>query len=125
MPAEPTVHAVITVPERTITRTDSDVSLREKRQAGKSCPINLWIHRGQNKATGPGLSPESCHEKTENKNRINRQVNRLGILYGGSDILGACGSPDYLVSHRSDDRIVVSITIFLIAVVKGGPKIHR
>jgi hypothetical protein len=50
-------------------------------------------------------------------------VNRFVILYGGADILGTFGSPDYLVSHRCDDKIVVSITVVFIGYCHNGPDI--
>jgi len=50
-------------------------------------------------------------------------VIRHEVLYGGSDLLGACGAPDYLVSHRFDETIVVSITMFLIGYCHVGPEI--
>jgi len=40
-----------------------------------------------------------------------RQVIGHGVLYGRSDILGTCCSPDYLGSHCIDNRNVVSLTM--------------
>jgi hypothetical protein len=47
-----------------------------------------------------------------------------GILYGGPDILGACGSPDYLVSRHGYGRIVVPMTMFFIDYSNGDPEIY-
>jgi len=47
-------------------------------------------------------------------------MTRLGILYGGSGILGACGSPDYLDSRHDYGRIVVLIMMVFIGYGDGG-----
>lgn len=48
------------------------------------------------------------------------QVTWYGILYGGSDILGACGYPDYLESRHDNGRIVVPVTMVFIGYDESG-----
>ena len=62
MPAEPAVHADITVSERTITRTDNDVRYEKNGRPVKSCLINFRIHRGLNDVAGSGYPPDHVME---------------------------------------------------------------